>query len=106
MKHPLLLQLAYDSIEEVIQAKQKIDRAALLQKYPQLQESLATTLRIYHHNECIKELKKDGVLLNNIIDGAKELAFIQGKPLLLREYLSSEIEIEIETPEGKLTHRA
>jgi len=106
MKHPLLLQLAYDSIEEVMQTKQKIDKATLLYKYPQLQERLPTTLRIYSNNECIKELKKDGVILNNIVDGAKELAFIEGKPLLLREYLACEIEIEIDTPEGKLTHRA
>ncbi|MEO1938805.1 MAG: hypothetical protein ABGW85_09265, partial [Sulfurimonas sp.] len=76
------------------------------QKYPQLQERLPTTLRIYIDNECIKELQKDGVLLSNIVDGAKELAFIQGKPLLLREYLSCELEISIDTPNGRLTHRA
>jgi hypothetical protein len=106
MKRPLLLELAYRSIEEVLQIQQKTNKEELTQQYPQLNVKLPTFIRIYLENEMIKEIYKDGLLIENIIDGAKELAFLQGKPLLLREYLACEIEIEIDTPEGKLTHRA
>ena len=106
MKRPLLLEFAYASIEEIIQAKQQLSKEEILKDYPQLAQKLQTTLRIYIDNKLSKELTKDKKVIDNIIDGAKELAFIEGKPLLLREYLACEIEIEIDTPKGKLTHRA
>ena len=110
MKRSFLIQLAYDSIEEVIQAKNFIDKKAILEKYPLLNESLPLTIRLYLKDEICgyyEDLATKKVL-DNIIFGAKIAAFEDknSSPLTLSEYMNVEIEISLQTPQGVISHRA
>ncbi|MEN4053835.1 MULTISPECIES: AMMECR1 domain-containing protein [Sulfurimonas] len=110
MNHPLLIQLAHDSIIEVLQSKNSIDKKALLKEYPLLGETLPITLKIFLDDE-LRGYYEDMAhlsLLDNIVVGAKKAAFedINFTPLTLSEYFEIEIEISLQTPEGVISHRA
>ena len=110
MNRPLLIQLAHDSISEVLQAKNLIDKKALQQEYPLLNESIPMTMKIFLDGKLrgyYEDLAQKSVL-DNVIQGAKIAAFEDknSEPLTLSEYFEIEIEISLQTPEGVISHRA
>ena len=110
MSRSFLIQLAHDSINEVFQTKNSIDKEAILQKYPLLGESIPMTLKIFHDDKLCgyyEDLATKRVL-DNILLGAKIAAFEDKNfsPLTLSEYFNIEIEIILQTPEGVISHRA
>ena len=50
-KRSVLLQLARDSIHEVFEAKRGIDKKALIQKHPLLNEKIQSSINIYLNDE-------------------------------------------------------
>lgn len=110
MSRPLLIQLAHDSINEVFQAQNLINKESLLSEYPLLNESIPMTLKIFVDGELhgYYEDLATKTLLENIIIGAKIAAFEDksSKPLTLSEYLGAEMELSLQTPEGVISHRA
>ena len=110
MSRPLLIQLAHDSIMEVLQSKNSINKKALLQKYPLLGETLPITLKIFLDDELrgYYEDMANLSVVENIIIGAKKAAFEDKnfEPLTLSEYFEIDIEISLQTPEGVISHRA
>jgi AMMECR1 domain-containing protein len=109
MSHSVLLQLARDSIQEVLQAKNSIDKNALITKHPLLSQNIKTTTNLYIHNELRGSYKssKKMNLAEAIIIGAKKAAFedVDFTPLTTSEYLSCEIELILDTPEGVLSEK-
>ncbi len=105
MSRSILLQLARDSIQEVLQAQRTIDRATLIDKHPLLNEKIATTLNIYVDRElrgsCVS-IEATKSLLEDIVYNAKKSAFEDKNftPLTTSEYLSCEIELLLTTPDG------
>jgi len=110
MSKPLLLEIAYQSILEVIQAKNLIKRESLLQKHPLLNEHLSVKLTIFVDGELCGSYEEKGTktLLEAIVEGAKIAAFEDkhSKKLTLTHYFEMEIEISIQTPNGVISHRA
>ena len=109
MSRSVLLQLARDSIAEVLEAKITIDKQDLLSKHPLLGESIATVVNIYVGDElrgsCLNQ--PENSLLYNIIIGSKKAAFEDRNfsPMTTSEYLHCEIEIVLETREGVMSER-
>ena len=106
----ILLQLARDSIEEVIEAKNSIDKTTLLQKHPLLTQTIFTTINIYIKGELrgsSQSLKKPSSLISEIIINAKKAAFEDSGFLALStsEYLQCEIEIILKTPDGLISEK-
>ncbi len=110
MSHPLLIQLAHDSILEVLQSKNSIDKESLLKEYPLLEEMVPMTLKIFLNNELrgYYENMAHLCVVDAIIIGAKKAAFEDKnfEPLTLSEYFEIEIEIALQTAEGVISHRA
>lgn len=110
MSRSVLIQLAHDSIAEVFQAKNLIEKEQLLTAYPLLNESIPMTIKIFVDEELhgYYEDLATKTLLENIIVGSKIAAFEDenAEPLTLSEYLEAEIEISLQTPEGVISHRA
>lgn len=106
----VLLQLARDSIQEVLEAKRTIDKVSLLQKYPLLNEKISSTLNIYIDQKLRGTSASPNTtrtLLEDIIYNAKRSAFEDKnfKPLTTSQYLSCEIEILLDTPDGVLSEK-
>jgi len=110
MARSVLLQLARDSIQEVLQAKRSIDKKALVEQYPLLNENIASTIRIYLKNSLRGSSSKQDQatnLIESIILNAKKAAFEDTNftPLCTSEYLDCELEIELITPDGVISER-
>ncbi|WP_373071647.1 AMMECR1 domain-containing protein [Sulfurimonas sp.] len=110
MARSVLLQLARDSIEEVLEAKRKIDKNALIDEHPLLKESVDVDVKIYLHNKLrgLSNLKSNNQsLIENIILNAKKAAFEDKNftPLSTSEYLECEVEIELKTSNGDMKER-
>ncbi len=108
MSRSVLLQLARDSIQEVFEAQRTIDAPALLQAHPLLAQNIPITLNIFFKEELKSSytIQKDvDSLINNIIIGAKKAAFENGEIFTTSEYLDSEIELILETPDGVISQR-
>jgi len=110
MSRSTLLQLARDSIEEVLQAQNSINKEELLKSYPLLHEKIPTTLRLYIANELrgsYKNRQETKSLLEEIIIAAKKAAFEDSSfsPISTSEYLSCEIELTLETPDGIISEK-
>ncbi len=110
MKRSVLLQLARDSIEEVIESTRTINKKALLQEHPLLSQPIATTVNLYINKELrgsSSSQTQTYSLLKNIILNAKKSAFEDKNfnPLTTSEYLSCEIELILDTPEGILSEK-
>jgi len=110
MNRSLLIQLAYDSIKEILQTKKLIDREEILHQYPLLKETIPMTLKIFVEDELhgYYEDMAHKSLFENILLGAKIAAFEDpnSQPLKVSEFLKAEIEISLQTPEGVISHRA
>ena len=110
MARSVLLQLARDSIEEVLEAKRKIDKKALVNEHPLLDEQIDVVLKLYLNNKLrgSSNLKShNDSLMENIILNAKKAAFEDEKfdPLSTSQYLDCEIELELKTPDGVISER-
>jgi len=95
-----LLTLARDSILEVLQAENIINRDSLLKRYPILEQKALTQVAIYINDEIFgysTSLKNDKTLLESIVFNAKSAAFFGKRVLSSSEYLHSEIEVSILT---------
>lgn len=107
MSRSILLQLARDSIQEVLQAKKIIDKESLLQKHPLLNQKIKTTINLLINKELkgsysIQNQKFS--LLKNIILSAKRAVFEneENQALTISEYLHCEIELIIDTEDGEI----
>lgn len=98
-----LLQLVRDSIEEVIEAKRKIDRDALLKEFPALEQKIGCAVSIKLDNKVCGEAKSSEAqkpLIDDIIYNAKVAAF-QDKnnpPMTTADYLHCSIELSLLIP--------
>jgi len=109
MARSVLLQLARDSIEEVIQAENKIDSKALLLEHPLLNEKIEVTVQIYIKGECKHSFSTNNSLdslLKNIIIAAKKAAFSDKENCLsTAQYLHCELALTLKTPDGEMSER-
>ncbi|DAB31105.1 MAG TPA: AMMECR1 domain-containing protein [Sulfurimonas sp. UBA12504] len=110
MGRSILLQLARDSIAEVLEAQRTIDRATLLEEHPLLHVHISSTLNIYLDQKLRGSASSDEScpsLLEGIVKNAKRAAFEDKnfKPLSTSEYLDCEIEIVLDTPDGVISQR-
>ncbi|MEA1956544.1 MAG: AMMECR1 domain-containing protein [Campylobacterota bacterium] len=106
----ILLQLVRDSIHEVYEAKRTIDKKNLIEEHPLLNEKIATTVNIYIDNELRGSSSSNDSsksLIEDIIYNAKKSAFENKKfmPLTTSEYLSCEIELKLNTPDGVISEK-
>ena len=110
MSRSVLLQLARDSIAEVLESQRTIDKEALLRDHPLLNEKIATRVNIYLENELrgsSHSSEANLTLLEDIVRNAKMSAF-QDKnfsPISTSEYLSCEIELLLSTPDGVISEK-
>ena len=110
MSRSVLLQLARDSIAEVLQAQRTIDKKALLDEHPLLGEKIATTVNIYIEDELRGSAKSSlaqETLLNDIVRNAKRSCFEDKNftPISTSEYLSCEVEVILTTPDGVISEK-
>jgi len=105
MSRSILLQLARDSIAEVLEAQRTIDKKTLLGEHPLLNEKIPTTVNLYIDKKLRGSSKRNNdkeTLLDSIIRNAKESAFQDENfnPISTSEYLDCELEILLTTPDG------
>ncbi|MEA3371548.1 MAG: AMMECR1 domain-containing protein [Campylobacterota bacterium] len=110
MNRSVLLQLARDSIQEVLEAQSSIDKEPLLKEHPLLQQTVPISVNIYIDNELrghAESLNPQYSLLQEIIINAKKAAFEDSNylPLSTSEYLHSEIEVILQTEDGVISEK-
>jgi hypothetical protein len=110
MSRSVLIQLARDSIQEVLEAKRNIDKKALIAEYPLLNEKIATTVNIYINNKLRGSYSSSSninSLIEEIIYNAKKSAFEDKNftPITTSEYLNCEIELLLTTPDGVISEK-
>jgi AMMECR1 domain-containing protein len=110
MGRSVLLQLARDSIAEVLEAQRTIDKVALLEAHPLLAQQIPSSVNIYLEHKLRGSASADinaSTLLEDIIKNAKRAAFEDKnfRPLSTSEYLECEVEIILETPDGVISQR-
>ena len=110
MSCSVLLQLARDSIQEVLEAKRSIQKEQLLSEHPLLGERIATTFNLYLDNELRGSSNSQSAtksLLEDIIHNAKKAAFEDPNfsPITTSEYLACEVELLLDTAEGIISQR-
>lgn len=110
MSRSVLLQLARDSIQEVLEAKVTIDRDTLIKTHPLLGEMINTTVNLYIGDKLRGKSSSNDTnlsLIDDIILNAKKAAF-QDKnfsPLSTTEYLECELELLLSTPDGIISEK-
>jgi len=110
MSRSILLQLARDSIVEVFQAQNNIERQTLLQKHPLLHKKIPLELKLILNEKSIGSYSIGDAkesLLESIILAAKKAAFEDDTTeiLTLSNYLACEIELTLYTEEGILSQK-
>lgn len=110
MSRSVLLQLARDSIQEVLQANRTIDKKVLLNEHPLLNNKMPTTVNIYIKNKLRGTSSSKSAslpLIEDIILNAKKSAFEDKNftPLSTSQYLECEIEILLYTADGILSEK-
>jgi len=110
MARSVLLQLARDSIQEVLEAERTIKKQLLLSEHPLLCEIMATTVKIYIDEELRGEsatIFPSFSLLEDIIKNAKIAAFGDKNfsPITTSQYLSCELELILTTEDGIISER-
>ena len=110
MGRSVLLQLARDSIQEVLQAEVTIKRDALIEEHPLLAQKIATTIKLTIDDKLRGASSSDASempLIESIIINAKKAAFQDPnfQPLSTSEYLACELEIILNTPEGIISEK-
>lgn len=110
MSRSVLLQLARDSIAEVLEAQRTIDKSALIKEHPLLNQKITTKVNLYIDNELRGTSHSEHAslsLIEDIIKNAKISAF-QDKnfsPISTSEYLHCEIELVLNTPDGVISEK-
>ena len=109
MSRSVLLQLARDSIEEVLEAQNTINKNLLKTTHPLLKQNIATTIQL-HLDKKIRGMHSSDAsksLLENIIVSAKKAAFENKEhaPITTSEYLFCEVEIILSTEEGVISEK-
>lgn len=109
MSKSLLLEIARESITEVFEANNTINRDKLLQNYPVLNQKVASFVTIYLDDELrgsAGSVFPDRSLLDDIIHNAKYASFEDSRfsPLKTSEYLRSKIELSLLTPLQELQY--
>jgi len=109
MSRSVLLQLARDSIAEVLEAQNTINKDRLRTEHPLLNQKISTTIQL-HLDDKIRGIHKSDAsksLLENIIISAKKAAFEDKdySPITTSEYLSCEVEIILDTQEGIMSEK-
>lgn len=110
MARSVLLQLARDSIQEVLEAQRSIDKQALFQEHPLLHEKIATKVNIYIDEELkgsSESLVASASLLEDIVFNAKKAAFEDKNfsPITTSQYINCEIELELKTKDGTIRQK-
>jgi len=110
MGRSVLLQLARDSIEEVLQAENSINKEALLQEHPLLHQKIASSVKLYIDNKLrgsCENMQGTQSLLSAIVINAKKAAFEDKafSPISTSEYLSCEIELTLKTEDGLISEK-
>ncbi|MFA6188559.1 MAG: AMMECR1 domain-containing protein [Sulfuricurvum sp.] len=110
MSQSVLLNIARDSIHEVLQAQQSINRTELLESYPLLGEIVATQVNLYLNGKArgsAQSEQPEHSLLEDIIINAKRAAFQDPSfiPISTSEYLHTSIELILFTADGPISHR-
>jgi len=110
MSRSVLLQLARDSIAEVLEARRTINKNELLNQYPLLNETIPTTINLYIENELrgsYSTTDDSESLFYSIVKNAKRSAFQDDnfKPISTSEYLDCEVEILLTTPDGVISEK-
>ena len=110
MTRSVLLQLARDSIQEVLEAHRSIEKQVLLSEHPLLCEIMATTVKIYIDGELRGESATTFPvfsLLEDIIKNSKIAAFEDKNfsPITTSEYLNCELELILTTADGIISER-
>ncbi len=105
MARSVLIQLARDSIAEVLEAQRTIDKKTLLEQHPLLNQKIQTQINLYLNKKLRGSSKSDIAshsLLEDIIRHAKKSAFEDKnfKAISTSEYLNCEIEILLTTNDG------
>lgn len=100
-----LLQIVRDSIEEVIEARRIIKRDELLEKYPVLEQSIASVITLNVSDE-LREARSDEAikpLIDDIIYNAKAAAFQDAKhsPITTAQYLRCTISLSLLIPDDE-----
>jgi len=108
MSRSILLQLARDSIAEVLEARRTINKQSLLEQHPLLNQKIQTQINLYIDKELRGSSKSNFAsytLLEDIVRNAKKSAFedINFKPISTSEYLSCEVEIVLTTDDGVIS---
>ena len=110
MSRSILLQLARDSIAEVLEAQRTIDKKTLLNQHPLLNEIIPTAINLYINHELRGSSSiqdNSETLLESIIRNAKQSAFQDKRfqPISTSEYLNCEVEILLTTPDGIISEK-
>ncbi len=110
MSQSVLLNIARESIQEVLQAQESIDRNELLESYPLLSEIVATQVTLYLNGKprgTSISINPEHSLLEDIILNAKRAAFQDSNfiPISTSEYLHTSVELILFTADGPLSHR-
>ena len=110
MPRSVLLQLARDSIAEVLEMQRSIDTKTLLKEHPLLQQKIATRVNLYINHELrgsSYSKDPDRSLIEDIIINAKKSAFedVNFSPITTSEYLHCEIELLLSTPDGLISEK-
>ena len=110
MSRSVLLQLARDSIAEVLEMQRTIDKNTLIKEHPLLEQKIATKVNLYIDNElrgCAYSQSPNLSLIDDIIINAKRSAFEDENftPISTSEYLSCEVELLLTTPDGILCEK-
>ncbi len=109
MSQSLLLNIARESITEVLESQSTINRQALYQDYPVLKEHIASFISIYFNDELrgsMGSILPTRPLLDDIIHNAKSAAFQDPRfsPLKTSEYLQSSLELSLLTQPEELSY--
>ncbi|MFT5659851.1 MAG: AMMECR1 domain-containing protein [Sulfurimonas sp.] len=110
MPRSVLLQLARDSIAEVLEMQRTIDKSFLLQEHPLLEQKIATRVNLYIDHELRGSAYSENPnrsLIEDIIINAKKSAFEDENfsPITTSEYLSCEIELLLSTVDGVISEK-
>lgn len=110
MSQSVLLNIARESIQEVLQAQESINRDELLKNYPLLSEIVATQVTLYLNGKprgTSVSVTSEHSLLEDIILNAKRAAFQDSDfiPVSTSEYLHSSVELILFTADGPISHR-
>jgi len=110
MSRSVLIQLARDSIQEVLEAQRTIDKKALTDEHPLLNEKISATVNIYVSDELrgsSSSAIEMGSLIEEIILHAKKSAFEDKNftPITTSEYINCEVELLLTTPDGVISEK-